>query len=108
MKAKQTMSARAIAYVHTHPGLSAAEVAAAINAKSPPAVAVALYRAAQAGKLDSDIDAGEGSRANPRRFYAPGTLTTVADNQTKAVIRRARKAGGPFGILVAQLVRPSY
>lgn len=100
----KTMIQRAIEYVHEHPGSSAVEVAIGIGNPSHASVSVALNRAAQSARLRSNLEPGEGNKANPRRFYPANEQT-----ETDAVISRARRIDGPFAIALAQLMRsPSY
>lgn len=101
---KRTMAQRAIDYVYAHPGSSAVEVAMGIGNPSHASVSVALNRAEQFARLRSNMAPGEGHKGNPRLFYPPGETT-----ETDVVISRARRIGGPFAIVLAQLLRsPSY
>ncbi len=96
---QETMTSRAIEYVLANPGSSAEDVARALGTVTHPSVYMALYRAAQSGKLSANMEAGEGRKGNPRRFYPPAPEAPGS----AVVIARARRLGGPFGILVAQV-----
>ncbi len=104
MKPAHNLATRAVEYIHSHPGSSALEVARAIGNKSYPSVSVALNRAAQRGQIAANMEAGQGRRGAPRRFYPPHQHTT-----TSFILRHAREIGGHFGILAAQIMHgPSH